>query len=304
MNTNINKILLLIIFISLSVSAQPKEISSDNGVLKVKFDLTRGGAISYISLSGSNRNLVNIYDEGRYIQQSYYAGKSVDRKAEGQSPKWSPWCWNPIQVGDEFKNRAKILDYKQNRDTLYVKCIPMQWDMNNKPAEAVLEQQTVLSANVLKVHCKLTCKRTDSIYGEGELVDQELPAVYPISALSKLYAYLGNKPFVNDTISNLKVKFLQDGFWGKYFGVSENWMAFVDDSKWGMGVYNSRCTDFLAGIAGKPGGESTEGRTSYIAPVKKEILNKKSVYEYDYYIIIGSLDEIRDKVYQLNKSTI
>jgi hypothetical protein len=49
--------------------------SIDNNTLHVKLDLNRGGSICYISKSGSNRNLVNIYDEGRYIQQSYYAGK-------------------------------------------------------------------------------------------------------------------------------------------------------------------------------------------------------------------------------------
>lgn len=280
--------------------AQPGEICADNGTLKVKFDLTRGGAISYISLSGSTRNLVNIHDEGRYIQQSYYAGKNVDRKAEGQSPKWSPWCWNPIQVGDEFKNRAKILDYKQSSDTLYVKCIPMQWDMNNRPAEAIMEQLTVLKGNALKIHCKLTCHRTDTIYGEGNLNDQELPAVYPISALSKLYAYTGAKPFSNDTISNLQVKFLQDSFWGKYPDVTEHWMAFVDSSNWGMGVYNPICDYFIAGMAGKPGYESKDGSTSYIAPVSKAVLNKNSIYEYDYYIIIGSVEEIRNCIYKLN----
>lgn len=294
--------LFLVLLLSAAVNyAQPKEISADNGTLKIKFDLTRGGAISYISLSGSDRNLVNIHDEGRYIQQSYYAGKSIDRKAEGQSPKWSPWSWNPIQVGDEFKNRAKILDYKQSSDTLYVKCIPMQWDMNNKPAEAIMEQQTILSGNVLKIHCKLTCQRTDSIYGEGILNDQELPAVYPISSLSKLYSYMGQKPFTNNTVSNIEVKFLQDSFWGKYPDVTEHWMAFVDSTNWGMGVYNPICNYFLAGMAGKPGFESKDGSTSYIAPVKKAVLNKNSIFEYDYYIIIGSLEEIREKIYLLNK---
>jgi len=294
-------LLFLLLFVSLPVMPQQKEIFADNGKLNVKFDLTRGGAISYISVSGSSRNLVNIYDEGRYIQQSYYAGKSIDRKAEGQSPKWSPWSWNPIQVGDEYKNRAKILDYKQSGDTLYAKCVPMLWDMNNKPAEAVMEQQTILFGNTLKVHCRLTCSRTDTIYGEGNMVDQELPAVYPISALSRLFAYTGDKPFTNDTLSNIKVCYLQDSFWGKYPNVAEHWMAFVDSSNWGMAVYNPRCTFFCAGIAGKPGFESTDGSTSYIAPIRQEALLKNSVYEYTYYIIIGSLDDIRTKVYELNE---
>jgi hypothetical protein len=123
----------------------------DNGILTLKLDLTRGGAICWISLSGSERNIVNIADEGRYIQQSYYAGKSLDRKDEGQSPGWSPWAWNPIQVGDAFRNRAKILDFRKEGNEMYVKCIPMLWDMNNRPAEAEMEQWTTLQGSVLKV---------------------------------------------------------------------------------------------------------------------------------------------------------
>ena len=120
--------------------AQQNELKIDNDTLLVKLDLTRGGAISYISLSNSTRSVVNIADEGRYIQQSYYAGRTLDRRSEGQSANWSPWSWNPIQVGDAYRNRAQILTAEKNGDTLYVKCIPMQWDMNNRPAEAEMEQ--------------------------------------------------------------------------------------------------------------------------------------------------------------------
>ena len=296
------KIFILIIIGMFSLpklNAQPSELTADNGVLKVKLDLTRGGAISYVSLSGSNRSLVNIHDEGRYIQQSYYAGKSVNRQAEGQNPAWSPWSWNPIQVGDSYNNRAKILAYKQNGDTLYTECIPMLWDMDNMPAEAEMEQWTILKGNVIEVHNKLTCHRTDNIYGENIADDQELPAVYPISALKNLYTYLGNSPFTNDSLDNPTVVNLSSGFWGRYTNVSEHWMAFVDSTKWGLGVYNPNCISFLAGMAGSPGGGVQDGSTSYIAPTKKEILNKNSLFEYDYYIIVGNVNEIRTKVYQL-----
>lgn len=278
---------------------QPRELVADNGVLTLKLDLTRGGAISYLSLSGSSRSVVNIADEGRYIQQSYYAGKSLDRKAEGQAPNWSPWSWNPIQVGDAFRYRAQILDYKQSGNELYVKCIPMQWDMNNRPAEAEMEQWTTLNDHVLEVRNRLTCHRTDQIYGDGILCDQELPAVYPISALKNLYTYQGTNPFAKAPAVRLQVVNLASGFWGRYDNVSENWMAFTDDAGWGMAVYNPLCTKFLAGMSGVPGKEAADGSTSYIAPVKKEALSKNSVYEYKYYILIGTLEEIRDKIYLL-----
>ncbi len=276
----------------------------DNDTLILKLDLTRGGAISYLSLSGSTRSIVNIADEGRYIQQSYYAGKSLDRRAEGQSPSWSPWSWNPIQVGDSYRNRAEILDFKKNGDTLYVKCIPMLWDMNNRPAEAEMEQWTILKGNVLTVRNRLTCHRTDTIYQEGILNDQELPAVYPISALKNLYSYFGDQPFTGASLSNPATVNLSSGFWGTYVNnsVTENWMAYVDDTLWGIGVYNPICSNFLAGMAGEPGGEAISNSTSYIAPVKKEILNKNSVYEYEYYLVVGTIDEIRAKIYQIHSS--
>ena len=272
-----------------------------NGILTLKLDLTRGGAISYLSKAGSARSIVNIADEGRYIQQSYYAGKSVNRQAEGQSPSWSPWSWNPIQVGDYNRNRAQILDFKKTGFQLYVKCIPMQWDMNNKPAEAEMEQWTTLQGNVLKVHNKLTCHRTDQIYGDSILNDQELPAVYPISALKHLFTYLGSAPFTNDKLDNPIVVNLSSGFWGIYQNVTEHWMAFVDNNNWGMGIYNPNCTKFLGGLAGTTGGEATDGSTSYIAPVKQAMLTKNCVYEYDYYVIVGTLSEIRSTVYTLHK---
>jgi hypothetical protein len=275
----------------------------DNGILTLKLDLTRGGAISYLSLSGSIRSIVNIADEGRYIQQSYYAGKRLDRKADGQSPHWSPWSWNPIQVGDAYRNRAKILDFQKSGNSLYVKCIPMLWDMNNRPAEAEMEQWTTLEGSVLKVRNRLTCHRTDMIYGDSIRNDQELPAVYPISALQYLYAYTGNAPFTKAVSDSITVINLSSGFWGRYKNVSEHWMAFVDGNQWGMGIYNPKCDYFLAGMAGVPGKEAADGSTSYIAPVKKEILYKNCVYEYEYYVIIGTLQEIRTRIYELHSGS-
>jgi hypothetical protein len=81
--------------------------------------------------------------------------------------------------------------------------------------------------------------------------------------------------------------------------VTEKWMAFVDDTQWGIGVYSPSATKFLAGMSGSMGGEAASASTSYIAPIRQERLMKNSVLEYEYYLIIGNLSEIRSKIYQL-----
>ncbi|MDR1666408.1 MAG: Ig-like domain-containing protein [Bacteroidales bacterium] len=294
--------------VSVAVEAMD-EFGIRNDHLRLIQDTTRGGAISCIAKANDNRNLVNIFDEGRYIQQSYYAGRSIDRKAEGQSPAWSPWSWNPIQCGDYAGNRAKILETRQTANHTYVKCIPMLWDMNGKYAEAEMEQWTSLDGNAVTVRCRLTCRRTDNIYGEGIANNQEIPAVYPISALNKLYAYFGNAPFTNALLTRVDVVQLESGFWGTYAPdngqfPSEKWMAFVDDNDWGIGIYSPQATLFLAGRAGEQGKEATSSSTSYIAPLRVEALMKNAVSEYTYYLVVGTLSEIRAKIYEIRENNM
>ena len=305
-----NRYILLWLYIILTClpSAGRKDyLELKNRDICLRQDLTRGGAICYISKRGTDRNIVNINDEGRYIQQSYYAGNSVNRRHEGQAKTWSPWAWNPIQVGDYKGNRAPILEARKKGRTLYVKCIPMQWDMNNKPAEAIMEQWTELKGTVIKVKNRLTCQRTDTIYGEGSINSQEIPAVYPISALYHLYGYFGDAPFSYAKLDTTEVHEIIIGdpnhFWGVYNHVPEKWMAFTDDNGWGMGVYSPSATSFLAGryMASRKG-EAHEPATSYIAPTMMQKMMKNSVVEYEYYIVVDDIENIRKIIYELHSA--
>ena len=206
--------------------ADDSMLVTKSGHLIVKQDLDRGGAICYISRAETDFNIVNIADEGRYIQQSYYGGKVTDRRQHGQGDAWTPWAWNPIQVGDYKRNRACIIEAVADDSSSYIKCVPMLWDMDNEPAQAVMEQWTTLKGRVIHVRNRLTCHRTDSIYGEGHTHDQEIPAVYPISTLSRLYTYCGSEPFTGAPVSQLDVVQLAmcadggGGTWGRYNDIS------------------------------------------------------------------------------------
>ena len=83
----------------------------DNGVVRLGVDLNLGGAVTYLSRSDTEQNLVNSFDCGRQIRMFLYSGP-VPFAVAGKQPKpeWRFIGWNPIQVGDAFGNAAKVLE--------------------------------------------------------------------------------------------------------------------------------------------------------------------------------------------------
>ena len=274
-------------------------LTLNNGIIKVGTNLLKGGAISYISKATDNYNIVNTSDNGRYIQQSYYAGQSLNRKAQGQSSSWSPWNWNPVQAGDAFYHSPIILANSQTDSTIYTKVQPMLWDMNNEVSQSYMETWLSLRGNTIHVKNTLTCFRTDTLW-KALARDQELPAVYVIGDLFNLYTYTGTKPWTSaaaDTIKNAGPPW-------RYWTSPEKWAAFLNTSNWGLGVYNATTTNFVGGFNGSAGGSTSTTSTGYIAPISIATLNKNTVYTYEYDLIVGTLAQIRSFVYKANNFTL
>nr|WP_321485655.1 hypothetical protein [uncultured Draconibacterium sp.] len=281
------------------------ELTSSN--LKVKLDKDRGGVISYISKSTNTRNLVNTSDNGRYITPSFWAGEAVNRLSEGQNPTWSPFRWNPVQTGDSFSNNSQLISYNKTGNTIYTKCIPMLYDMPNMPAEATIEQWTTLDGNTISVHGKLTCNRTDNIYGEDRFLPQEIPAILLITSLHKLCYYEGSSPFnLNSPISysayTVKDPGNPNSGWGIRYS-DEDWIAFLDNNNWGLAVYCPNAHQFSEGMVGAENKESYDAETSYLAAVKFEKLKKESVYEFDYHLVIDNISNIRNKIVAIHNNS-
>lgn len=272
----------------------------DNGVLKVAINTSEyGGAITYLSLADSSCNLINNYDRGRQVQQSYYAGQELDRREEGQSPHWSPWIWNPIQVGDTFFNSSRVLEHRNDGKEIYVKTKPLLWDMDNEPGECHFETWIRLDENRVVVRNRLTKFRTDDRW-EDVARHQELPAVYTIGDLRYLYTYQGDAPFTGAPLSTIENNGPPWVYWGEEEG-HEKWAACVDENKWGVGVYYAGTELFVGGFHwphGPTGGTTFSASTGYISPLRTIMLKKDTVFEYEYVLIVGTLDEIRRKVYE------
>ena len=76
--------------VMLAVASQAAMSYLDNGVVKVGVDLAKGGSITYLSVSGTANNVINSYDLGRQVQQSYYSGPSLYNPSNNINPSWNP----------------------------------------------------------------------------------------------------------------------------------------------------------------------------------------------------------------------
>ncbi len=283
----------------------------DNGAIKIGVDLGIGGAITYLATSNGGDNLINSHDWGRQVQMSFYSGP-VPFVPDGKepSPSWRFLGWNPIQSGDCFNNRSKVLAHTNDGATLYVKCIPMQWPLDNEPGECTFESWITLDGSTAKIRSNIANARSDKIQYSGR--GQELPAVYTNGTHWRLFTYAGAEPFtygplrqiakVWDTSKGVNV---EGGPWDNWYG-TENWAALVNVEDFGVGIWSPGTYSFTGGFAGKPGaGGPKDAPTGYIAPIRREILDHNIEYAYDYVLIVGKLDTIRKHVYDhANKARI
>lgn len=266
----------------------------DNGMVKLGVDLGVGGAITYIADSQAGKNIVNNYDWGRQIQMSFF-GYPVPYSEDGKEPAehWEHIGWNPIQAGDDYGNGSEVVDFQKSETNLYVKCIPMQWPLDNVPGECTYECWIELKDNTAQVRARLNNARSDTTQYPAR--HQELPAVYSNGEWYKLMTYRGDKPFTGDAVERIEKKPAGSEFPWDYWLATENWAALVDTNDWGLGIYKPENYFFIGGFAGQEGeGGTYDTPTGYIAPLQNEILDHDIVYEYTYTLILGDLTEIRD----------
>ena len=114
--------------------AEPKKFSGmsflDNGKIRLGVNLDIGGAITYLADSTKRVNVINSYDWGRQVQMSFYSGPNpFEPNGKKPSNHWKKLGWNPIQSGDYKGFRSKVIAHTNDKKTIYVKCIPMQWPL-------------------------------------------------------------------------------------------------------------------------------------------------------------------------------
>lgn len=267
-------------------------LTIENDCIRLGVNLGLGGAVTSLCRKGGP-NLINSYDWGRQVQMSFYSyptpylpqGKTVRES-------WKFLGWNPIQSGDCFGHRSRILEHRCTDNEIYVRCIPMHWPLDNVPGECTFETWYRLNGTRVDVTARLNNARPETVWSPAR--GQELPAVYTNGEWYKLVSYTGAQPFTGGPVSALCTRENGLGWpWVSYLS-TEHWAALVNDENEGLGVYNGGVYHFIGGFFGEKGtGGPKDVNTGYISPVSEEILDRNIEYTYQYSLIVGSVEDIR-----------
>ena len=274
----------------------PDLVRLDNGTVKVGLDQSMGASITHLSWTGHAGNAVNSYDPGRLIQQSYYAGIRIDRRAEGQHEAWSPWNWNPIQGGgvgswSEVKRCEKLED-----GTVFSVTIPKLWDMSDEPAAALMHQWTGFEPsmpNVVRVRCELVSKRdSDDRWGPARRNHQEVPATYFIRCFDTFRSYLGDGRWRLESC-----KFGPP--WSRTKAPRDALACFASNGQ-GIAIFSPEASTWnygptLEGDSDDP----LDPACVHIAGVTTAELGRRSTYRYRYWIVVGKEKQIAKRLDEL-----
>ena len=271
----------------------------ENDRFKVGIRMNWGGGITYLEDKQDNhtrlKNLINEYDPGRMIQQSYYSDPKTDEYTPGYYGD-TLWCYNPVQGGDVKGGHSRIIDVVVTDASAYVKSQPCDWSAGVDIAPAYMENTYTVYDDRVQVDNRFV----DFSGWEHNIRSQELPAFYTVSYLGTFSFYNGTKPWTGDTLS-----YRDDlSFWAGpergCFGLresnTETWCAWTNtEDDFGIGLFVPNVDTHLAGrflYDGTP--VSKLNPCNYVAPLKHLKLTSFEALEYSYLITTGSLQGIRD----------
>jgi hypothetical protein len=259
----------------------------DNGKIKVGIKRSSGAAIGWMSLSGSDQNLVNHFDRGRLIQQSYY-GNSDGSRWDKQA-----WHWNPVQGGHYEGRGAPVLELRVEKQKLYAKSTPVHWATGVVLTDCVMEQTIELVEHVAQVRYRFAYNGLQAHAAR----DQEIPAVFLEPEFKHLVLYSGDQPWREGPL-DAQLDKTQPGWPNESRKMAEHWAAYVDDRGFGLGAYVPVANDLTCYRFGD--GNREHGSCSYFAPLTRFAIKPGFVWQYEVYLTIGQQSEIRERFHQIH----
>lgn len=284
--------------VELGVQKVPGDVVTlENDRYRLGIKLSWGGGICSLEDLASPRtgfgSLLNCHDTGRLVQQSYYGGAEIPGYKNGRFNN-AVWPYNPVQGGDQYGNKSKIVALTIEKDSVSVVSRPLDWALKDTPTLAYYTNTYTLGERTVRVDNTVI----DFSGYPHTARTQELPAFYTVSALDRFVYYGGREPW---TGGGLTIK--EDlGFWGSEPGCSfslspantETWCAWVDADGYGVGLYTPNIESFVAGRYKHDGSADPQAdSTDYVAPLATLTLPFDRPLSYSYLVAAGTAEELR-----------
>jgi hypothetical protein len=257
----------------------------NNGTIKLGINTIWGGGIGYFSHMVDVKNVINHYDVGRNIQQSFY-GNPNGRYFDGVE-----WRYNPVQGGDMHNNGSTILSKVNWGDAIYVKTKPKDWSWDNVNTNDVMEQWITLRGDVAQIIYRYTYNGV----GETTYQHQEMPAPYFVYDLANLAYYSGGYQYKTRS----QIPCHDEGGGNGSLTTGENWAAYVTTAAttgWGCGILTpgTNYIEYFRSYNSNSGDSDTSWNANYFGPIRSIKLVSGFSIQYTAYLNIGNLSDIRD----------
>ena len=248
----------------------------DNGQIKLGVKKTSGAGIAWLSASDATENLLDHYDHGRLIQQSYYG------KDDGS--KWAdkPWRWNPVQGGDYKGNASEVLELTSDKTTLHARIRPRNWAGGQLLADCEMEQRIRLEGKLAIVTFRFRYSGTDTHPAH----QHEVPATFLHPSLTTLVHYDGDKPWTGAPLTRSR-----PGWPNESRHIPEGWAAYVNDKDTGVGVFAPVAKDLTCYRFGAS--PTALSACSYFAPLVKFPITPGLDFSYGIALATGTPAEMR-----------
>ena len=259
------------------VQAEQKWLWLDNGKIRLGVDEAAGGCLGWLATSAKDVNILNTFDRGRYLQQSYYGD------SDGSDWNGQPWRYNPVQGGSWKNAPALLLESRAEAKSLYQKTRPRHWATGDLLEEVVMEQWLYLEGDVARLKFRLIYSGTKSHAPRH----QELPALFVQPQYDSLICVAADGSLNRH----------QPGFPNERFPVTGGWLAWVNAQNEGVGLWCPHVQEVTCYRVRN----GNQGDCSYAAPLKTFALTPGLQFEYETALVVGSLDKIKQAMEILNK---
>lgn len=262
-------------------------------------------------VSSDKVNLINIMDLGREVQPSYYS--AVD-KANGYDPVYDPEdkdsyyqgltgkpIYNPIQCGDFGDHSPQIIDFYYQADYLYVKMKAQEWFFyTNIQSNGYIECTYYFDEATGAIMVDNVYTDFSEFVGEHDVPShlQETPATYFVYPFNYFYCETKQGVVFDKNVGEQDGKTqertgpkstVKDNYFYAINGkiVTDGWCAFVNENKFGCGIYMPNADRYIASRGRKSNNYySEQGNSRYYDRFfqfsEDQIVPSYAVYNYDY----------------------